>query len=291
MTDAEILTEAHDTLLALKGKKRWMTERGLAKRLRGRDAFRTLDHLRLRDVLMQHASEPGRTIRNSKAPSEKTLEVLWGAIQEGGVKEINNPLPVLRDLARRRHPDDDPQPREFEEDEEDADYFLSYRMLYEEQAFELVRALESRGWSVWIAGYFIGPGDHINQKVIDAMSRVRRQLIYVDESALHSLWVGKEALHGARLDLEQTFVLKGDDPGVVRRFVAMLNNEPDWFGAYGGASGGAVERFRELLEQRVAHSAAKIYLHPVPDSDTLLAHPRLASISEFPAFETRPEQA
>lgn len=287
MTDAEILTGAREALLALSGKKRWMTERALAKRLRRRPAFRALDHLRLRDVLMQHASEPERTIRNSSAPSEKTLEVLWGAIQKDGVKEINNPLPVLRDLAQRRPPDDDPQPREFEEEEEAADYFLSYRMLYEERALELVRVLESRGWSVWIAGQFIGPGDHINQKVIDAMSRVRRQLIYVDESALHSLWVGKEALHGARLDLEQTFVLKGDDPGVVRRFVAMLNNQPEWF----GAGEGAVGRFRELLEQRVANSGAKIYLHPDPESDEWRAHTRLVSISEFPAFETTPEQA
>ena len=71
----------------------------------------------------------------------------------------------------------------------------------------------------------------------------------------------------------------------------MLNNEPDWFGSYGGASGGAVERFRELLEERVAHSDAKIYLHPVPDSGEWRAHARLAPISEFPASETRPEQA
>lgn len=280
MTDAEILDAAYAVLSNLTGKKLWMTERGLAKRLRRDAAFRELDHLRLREVLMDHAAQQHRRIRNSKSPSEKTLEVLWGAIRQGGIKEVHNPLPLLQDLSERLYPDR--VQREFEVDDEGADYFLSYRKLYEEQALEIVRTLERRDCSVWIAGQFIDPGQHINDRVIEAMGLVRKQLVYVDESALKSLWVGKEALHGARLDLEQKIVLKGDDPGVMDRFYAMLDDKPSWFGEYGGESGGAAERFRQLLKQRVAGGAEPIYMHPVPQGDAWMAYNRLKPMSEFP---------
>ena len=173
MNDVDILDASLKKLRKLTGKKRWMTERGLAKRLRRDPAFERLDHVRLRSVLMDHAACRPRLIRNSSAPSLRTLEVLWGAIRKGGVEESDIPLPLLTGGPTRVDPEGRRAQSAFDEEEESADFFLSYRMADQTDARVVIKAVESSGSSVWDAGSFIVDGEHINDRVLESMKSVR----------------------------------------------------------------------------------------------------------------------
>jgi len=280
MTDTEILEAAVKKLRRLTGKKRWMTERGLAKRLRRDPALERLDHVRLRAVLMNHAADRPRHIRNSSAPSLRTLEVLWGAIREDGVEEADIPLPLLTGGPTRVNPEGRRAQSAFDEEEEPADFFLSYRMADQTDARVVIKAVESSGSSVWDAGSFIVDGEHINDRVLEAMQSVRKQLIYLSESALRSLWVGKEAIYGDRLELEQTFVLKGDDDVLMECVYRMLNGEDPQFPPYLGATSQAVEMFRGMLQATLADpQGPTVYLSPLPADGRWRATDRLRPLA------------
>ena len=281
MTDEDILEAAVEELRALRSPKLWMTERGLAKRLRRRAMLSGVDHVRLRSVLMEHAAKRPRLLRNSSSPSMHTLEVLWGAIRAGGVKEADVRLPLLTDGPARVDPEGRRGQSEFDEDEEPADYFLSYRMADGAHARHVIRAVEQSGFSVWDAGTFIVDEEHINDRVLEAMGQVGKQLIYLSDSALRSLWVGKEVIHGDRLELEQTIVLKGDDDLLMECVYRMLEgNAPD-FPPYRDASSQAVEMFRGILQVELTGGATTVFLHPVPSGDRWRAYERLKPVSDF----------
>jgi hypothetical protein len=282
MTDEEILEAAVDELQVLRPPKLWMTERGLAKRLRRLPAMRGLDHVRLRSVLMDHAGNRPRLLRNSSSPSLHTLEVLWGAIREGGVKEADNPLPTLTGGPERVDPAGRLGQLDFDEQMEPADFFLSYRMADEIHARYVLRTVEHKGRSVWDAGSFIVDGEHINDRVIEAMGRVSKQLIYLSDSALRSLWLGKEVIHGDRLQLSQSIVVKGDDDQLMECIYRMLDGEAPEFPPHEGVSSQAVEMFRGVLHAELTKSDNAIYLHPQPIGDRWREYGRLRPVHDFP---------
>jgi hypothetical protein len=281
MTDEEILEAAVEELSELDYPKLWMTERGLAKRLRRRAAMVGLDHVRLRGVLMDHAAGRPRQLRNSSSPSLRTLEVLWGAICEGGVQEADVPLPTLKGGLARVDPSGRRGQSEFGEEEEAADFFLSYRMADETHARYVVRTVERSGYSVWDAGSFIVDEEHINDRVLEAMNHVHKQLIYLSDSALGSLWVGKEVIHGDRLELDQTIVLKGDDDSLMESVYRMLDGEAPEFPPYREVSSQAVEMFRNILRTELAREEKIVYLHPVPIGNRWREYERLVPIFDF----------
>ena len=282
MNDAEILQAANTELRKLRGRKLWMTERALAKRLRRDRAFGRLDHVRLRAVLMDHAASRPRRIRNSSAPSIRTLEVLWGAIREGGVEEADIMLPLLTGGPARVNPEGRRGQSAFDEQEEPADYFLSYRMADEDDARAVIRAVESSGSSVWDAGSFIVEEEHINDCVREAMKSVRKQLIYLSTSALRSLWVNKEAIYGDHLELKQVLVLKGDDDVLMECVYRMLNGEDPQFPPYRGRTSQAVDMFRGMLQATLADAnGGTVYLSPLPADGRWRAIERLQSIDKF----------
>ncbi|MBW7991291.1 MAG: hypothetical protein FVQ84_14935 [Planctomycetes bacterium] len=85
MTNEMILEATTKELNRLRTPKLWITARGLSHLIRRKyPELCNLSQVRLFDVLSEHMESPGRPrkIRNSRYPSAKTIEVLWGAIDD-----------------------------------------------------------------------------------------------------------------------------------------------------------------------------------------------------------------
>ena len=107
-------------------------------------------------------------------------------------------------------------------------------------------------------------------------------MIYLSESALRSLWVGKEAIYGDHLELEQVFVLKGDDDVLMECVYRMLNGEDPQFPPYRGRTSQAVDMFRGMLQATLADAnGGTVYLSPLPADGRWRAIERLQSIDKF----------
>jgi hypothetical protein len=291
----EILKAAKKELLALHerpdSRKLWLTARVLAKRIRDRPGFHDLSRTRLEAVLMEHRGKPvgQRCIRNSKYPSGRTLEVLWGAIAQGRLEDIEVPPPTLaRDWSNRPERERDAHGNELNEDDihhERPTVFLSYNSSDLERAHEVVEILTERGHSVWFAETRIRPGEEINVAVQAALDLVGRHVVYLSWTALESLWVGNEFLFGAAQELEQFHVVRGDDREAMSRVIASTHH---WAGGIGGievppdaTSREQVCQFHKTVEQQLSDGQRKIYVHPLPEGG-LGGEPCLRPLSDFP---------
>ncbi|NIR32284.1 MAG: toll/interleukin-1 receptor domain-containing protein [Gammaproteobacteria bacterium] len=303
MRDETIIEAARPVLAALEAPKLWMTARVLARRLRKqRPELGGISQIELFEALARHAARgrDHRTIRNSPVPSERTLEVLWGAVERVG--ELGVEPPFLRTVS----PDDDPAalldaarnpvdadvPEEdHEEDDAEPPFFLSYSFDDSAAAKEIAGALERKGYSIWMAGTQIALGDFINEQVREAIGKSRGLLLYLSADSLRSLWVAKEQLVGEGLRLERTIIVKGDDPDLMALLSHWISPVPLRPGA--GEPGIPLEqvvsynvasRFRELLRETLGRAGSVVYLHPEggqADGE------RLLGLSAFPPARPR----
>jgi hypothetical protein len=280
VNDAEIIAAAAAELSSLKDKP-WMTARGLARRLRRSPTCR-VSQARLYQALIEHArkGEGNRRIRNSRLPSAKTLEVLWGSIERVGEMDVDSPLANLTLDGVHAAASGD-QLREFPDG--DPDFFLSYSLSDEPAAREIVEILEAKGHSVWMAGARIVQDDDIHERVIHALDRSERLLLYLSARSLESGWVHKE-LNSSR-SLERVIVIKGDDPALpetVRRATVVERSE---LPRPGNSTERAAEQFRGFLSDYLSHSDRPVYLHPVGGD---INRQRFRSLDDFPVATPSP---
>jgi hypothetical protein len=139
--------------------------------------------------------------RNSRSPSARTLEVLWGAVSKVGKMDVDpphkrasTPEEELDVFERRQAAVQDGG--EAVESDVSADFFLSYNFNDSGIATAITRLLEDKHYSVWMAGASIAAGEIINDSVRAAMNATRGMLLYLSGDALRSLWVAKEQLVG-----------------------------------------------------------------------------------------------
>lgn len=298
MGDDTVIEATRSVLAALEAPKLWMTARVLARRLRKqRPELGGVSQVELFEALARHAARgrDHRTIRNSPVPSERTLEVLWGAVERVGERDVEPPFlrtvsphddPAALLDAARNPADADVQEADDEEDDAEPPFFLSYSFNDSAAAKEIAGALEGKGHSIWMAGTQIALGDFINEQVREAIGKSRGLLLYLSADSLRSLWVAKEQLVGEGLQLERTIIVKGDDPDLMALLRHWISPVPPRPGAEEpgipldqAVSYNVASRFRELLRETLGRPGSIVYLHPEgrgADGERLLA------LSAFP---------
>jgi len=199
----------------------WKTARYLSRQLP--------DDLRigagaLENALLEHARSPERVVRYSFFPARKTLDLLWGHVDN------------VRDFAKLPAPFLEPDPTflteagEFESCHlpDDATWcFLSHNFRDIAAVRELRERLVARGYGVWIAEAEILRGAMITEAVQKGLERADRFLLYVTRRSLGSRWVLKEAgVAVNRWKLPPTVVVDGTDPELVGLFRPWV--EADW---------------------------------------------------------------
>ncbi len=294
---AAALNAAQFELERLEPPKLWLTARGLAARIRSRHpGLRSLSQQSLFEALAHHAEhERARVIRNSRSPSAKTLEVLWGAVSRVGEMEVEPPwrraqTPEEELAALDRALNGAPA----EEDADDPpDFFLSYNHNDHAAAAAVTEILEGKGHSVWMAGAVIAAGDMINDAVRSAMAEARGMLLYLSSDSLRSLWVAKEQLVGGLRELPRWIIARGDDVDLMDLIHHWLGGDDDTLrdpGDFGGLlqvdelSYNVAASFRDQLRDDIRDPLRPIYVFPAGDhlSD------RFLPLSSF-AVEPRPE--
>ena len=296
MNNEFIIDVATAELKLLDTPKLWMTARGLSRRIRLKyPELSGLSQIKLFDILSAHANsiERPRKIRNSPFPSLKTLEVLWGAIDGERVIEKEVEPPTMRAEGAEPNPDkmisracnvlDDEVNEQFDLP---PTLFLSYNFNDTEEARCIVDSLENRGHSVWMAGAQIVAEEIINDAVINAMKQAEGHLLYLSENALKSLWVGKETMFAAAINLPRTIIVNGLDVelmGLVRHW--MSGGKSLEFGKideYKGVSFQAARMFQDLLKEYVRVESNVIYVFPDTPANTHSNDERVVSFSKYP---------
>jgi hypothetical protein len=285
-----VIKAAHRTLEELEPPKLWLTARGLAGRLRKREGLRSLSQVDLYNLLAEHA-EHGRPrlIRNSRSPSARTLEVLWGAVSKVSEMVVEPPRKtpdtyeeVMADLYGRRAAVVDGDA--IAEADSAPDFFLSYNFNDSAAAADVAQILERKNYSVWIAGACIAAHAIINDAVRNAMAKAGGMLLYLSSSSLRSLWVAKEQLVGEALP--RHIIVKGDDGdliGLVHHWIEG-GDDAERANDFGGllqvdaVSFNVAASFREQLRRHVVNPAFPIYMHPPLDG----CNERLVPLEWFP---------
>ena len=162
---------------------RWMTASGIAKKL----PIKEVEPTQVESVLIDHCSKREKRrvppkVRYSSLPSRKTLEVLWGLIERVGFRKLSN---ITKDDVA----DESLSVGEYDGR---ADVFVSHSHRDYKDVMKVAEGLLKEDIVPWLAETHIGRGDHIHEKIIDALGAVDVFLLFLSPNALDSRWTGKE---------------------------------------------------------------------------------------------------
>jgi hypothetical protein len=175
MSDKEIVDRAIGVLRKKYRGWNWRTNNGLAKEI-------GVEPKILRKVLSEHASTSDRVITFSNLPSRKTIDILWGLVENVG-DNFNKPS-----LKRVDSPE-----TSFEVEVIKPPYaFLSHNSIDSQLALELAIILNENDVKCWLFECHIGHGRIIIDAVRKAMRECHSIIALVTRNSVGSLWVQKE---------------------------------------------------------------------------------------------------
>lgn len=178
LSDKEIKDRVEEHLFNRKRPKVWMTATGLIKRLgidiHQHSMYRLLEEMTKEDI-----------IRNSRLPSAKSLEVLWG--HRSLVKDLEAESVTLTDV-------DDEYFDKFS-DFRNSDFpicFISHSHKDVKKVMELSHTLLEKNIYPWVAECEINEGGQINDSVIKGLKQSDMFMVFFSRHALKSVWTRKE---------------------------------------------------------------------------------------------------
>ena len=177
-----LLNQVISVLSAASPEKPWMTAKYLASKIGGQ-----VDGKHIEQALLDHCrdtEDAGGTplVRYSNLPSRRTLEVLWGAIQNVGSRSLEN---ITQDkvadesLARIESLDR-------------ADVFLSHSHRDYAAVMAVAKHLLDSDVVPWLAETHIERGQYIHDEIIGALGTCEDFVLYLSPNALVSRWTEKE---------------------------------------------------------------------------------------------------
>ncbi|MGD9373175.1 MAG: TIR domain-containing protein [Desulfobacterales bacterium] len=223
MTDIERALAMAAKILYDAKKYPWKTARYLSVRLR--DEGCSIGAKTLEKALIEHSRSTDRVIRYSFFPARKTLDLLWGHIDN--IQNFDNlPEPFLNpgsdfleevgDFKQCNLPENAPW------------YFLSHNFRDLPTVRIIREDLISRGYGVWIAEAEIFHGDMITQKVQEGLEKSHQFLLYMTPLSLGSRWVLKEAgVAINRWKLPPIILISAEDQALINLFQPWLEKEWD----------------------------------------------------------------
>jgi len=155
---------------------KWLTSSKISAKINKYDAL-----IVEKMLIDYYKNNPNCEFRYSSLPSKRNLEVLWGHIDKVG----NRPL---FDIFKEDHVNTD----YLNVSIEDRNLFLSYSFKDTDHVFSLTRNLISQQLYPWIAELDLHYGEHINNKIIDAIKSLPYYGIYLSKNVLQSTWSAKE---------------------------------------------------------------------------------------------------
>ena len=228
--DQQLLDACCVALKDLTSVKRWMTAGKLAGQIKESHNIQ-IDSEDLFQALQRHSQGEFRKIRHSMIPSRKTLDVLWGHIDNVGDRAVN-PL--------QRH---DSSPYEFTHiaDGDAPGAFISHNHRDYETICELNNILAEKKVLAWTFEMDIQQDDYINQAVQNALNNCAYFFLFLSRNSLTSLWVRKELENASA----QVYVLvDGMDEGLIELCSVW---RPD-LGRWNPAHANCEEKTKKILE-------------------------------------------
>lgn len=175
------IQQIHSALIKANRQKPWMTARRISEICK-------LEIGETEKLLLAHMTETQKRdsipkIRYSNLPSKKTLEVLWGAVDQPKVgmrstKPLQRTDPIDTSLGI--------------EDLTEANIFFSHSHKDYEKVIQIAKHLVAQGFSPWLAETHVQQGSSINEEIIDAMEDSQVFLLFLSTNSLNSRWAGKE---------------------------------------------------------------------------------------------------
>lgn len=229
-----MLNEIIDILDKASSEKPWMTARSISKKL-----GQKIDAIQIEDILLKHCEQHSGLMQNAKVrysnlPSRKTLDVLWGSLQNVKVRDGKG-------ITKKDVSDD--SLLNYENHLKPANVFISHSHKDYYNVITLAKNLlendETDNIIPWLAETHIQQGDHINQEIISSINDSEAFVLFLSLNSLSSRWTGKEYTT-ARIKQKPIFIVVDTDDQAMKQLIEFLRHgnsiiETDFLGAKGAA--------------------------------------------------------
>ena len=188
-----------------------------AKRIAGKFG---LTVAKTQELLRDHISKAWQEntnpkIRYSNLPSKRTLQVLWGAVSNVGMRP-------LMPLTRTGETDESLADIELWDS---ANIFFSHSHRDYDKVIYIAKSLTNSGFSPWLAETHIDWGADINAEIVPALSNADAFLLYLSANGLNSRWTNKEyefAVQNLRIPI---FIVADNDDSILKLVCKLADNK------------------------------------------------------------------
>ena len=201
--EVEISNLIEGELLKLKKPRYWLSATGLARKLKKNDNsnWKCLSEQDLTSkiyrLLKTNANKNNKKIRWSNFPSPKTLETLWGHIDNVGEMDTapleRSDLPL--DIEVTLLPEDAPI------------WFVSHNHRDLNSCLEIKEWLATHGIATWLSECDISHGHDISKSIINALNKCDGIILALSVNSISSTWVYKEVFNALTKNIPCTTVI------------------------------------------------------------------------------------